>query len=295
MKKVFCFLASFVLSYLSAFCQDDLLKQLETASEPQTDYTIATFKSIRLINSHTIETIANKNLDFRISHRFGRLNTGFYEMFGLDQAVIRFGLDYGISDRLTVGIGRNTIQKAIDGYIKFKVLRQSKGKKKMPISLTFVGTMAVNGLKSEPEKPLSLTNRLAYTTQMLIARKFGERVSLQLSPTWVHKNLVPLQKDQNDILAIGTVGRFKITKRLALTAEYFYQLPGENTKHFDNSLSLGMDLETGGHVFQLHFTNSRAMIEKGFITETVGNWSKGDIFFGFNITRNFDFRGKKKW
>jgi hypothetical protein len=128
---------------------------------------------------------------------------------------------------------------------------------------------------------------------MIIARKFSDKLSLQLSPTMIHRNLVLTTEDENDVYAIGTAGRYKLTKRTALNAEYFYVLPGETADNFYNSLSVGFDIETGGHVFQLHLTNSQGMIEKFFIPANAGRWSKGDIYFGFNISRVFSLKKKK--
>jgi hypothetical protein len=301
-KKITVFIVLMTVLGLMAKAQDttgtDLLAELEkeTAQDEaaQTKYATATFKTTRLVGGHSSENVAKGVMDVKISHRFGTINKGGYELFGLDNATMRMGFDYGITNYLMVGIGRSTYQKTYDAFFKIKLLRQSTGKRKMPISLSYVPTIAYKTLKFEnPEQNNYATSRLYYTHQLIIARKFSDKLSLQLMPTLVHRNLVSLQKDPNDIVAIGIGGRQKITKRLSLNAEYYYQLPQFKLQGTTNSLSVGFDIETGGHVFQLHFTNSQGMNERTFITETTGQWEKGDILFGFNISRVFTI-GKRR-
>lgn len=290
-------LAILFLVFNSAFSQDDLLNSLETDSGPEINYTTATFKSTRVVNGQSIERMKQKQLDFRISHRFGRINSGAYELWGLDQSHVHFSLEYGLNDWIMLGVGRGTYEKTFDGFAKFSLLRQSSGARNMPVSVSFLSSMAVNAIKfTDPDRPNYFSSRMSYTHQLLVARKFGPRLSAQLSPTVVHKNLVISELDQNDTYALGIGGRAKITRRLSLNAEYFYVVNPINNYQSSttyNPLSIGIDLETGGHVFQLMFTNSLAMIEKGFITETTGRWTKGDIHFGFNISRVFSFKKSK--
>ena len=273
----------------------DLMDRLEIeTTNSTTDYAAATFKSSRLINGHTIETLGKSVLDVKISHRFGTLNNGAYQLFGLDNATMRMGLDFGIANTLMVGIGRSTYQKTFDAFFKIKILRQSSGKKKMPISVSYVPTIAIRTLDwGDSINKYPFSSRVSYTHQLIIARKFSEALSLQIMPTFIHRNLSPLIAEPNDLLAIGIGGRQKLTKRTSFNVEYYYMLPGYKIKGTTNSLSVGFDIETGGHVFQLHFTNTRAMTEKNFISETTGKWQKGDILFGFNISRVFNI-GKKK-
>lgn len=268
----------------------DLMAQLEkeSAAVEETNYTTATFKTTRLVDGHTVENVGKGVLDVKISHRFGTLSNGAYELFGLDNATMRMGLDYGITKYLMVGIGRSTFQKTFDAFFKLKLLRQSTGKRKMPVTVSYVPTIAVRTLKWEdPSRKNYFSSRLSFTHQLIIGRKFSEGTSLQIMPTYVHRNLATLANDPNDLLAIGIGGRQKLTKRISLNAEYYYQIPGYKIEGTTNALAVGFDIETGGHVFQLHFTNSRAMTEKNFITETTGKWEKGDILFGFNISRVF--------
>jgi len=264
------------------------MDMLTESEEQQTEYTYATFKATRIINGQSIENPPKGALNFVISHHFGRINDGWYEFWGLDQANIRLGFEYGLTDWLAIGVGRTSVEKTYDGSIKVKFLRQSKGMRNMPISLSYYGDMSCTSVKwQEPERENYFTSRLEYLHQLLIARKFGNSVSLQLIPTYIHRNLVETKADQNDVFAVGAGGRVKITTRLAITGEYYYVLPGQTADDFYNSFSIGLDLETGGHVFQVYLTNSQGLIGQQFIAETTGQWGKGDIHIGFNINRTF--------
>jgi Membrane bound beta barrel domain (DUF5777) len=273
--------------------EQDLLSLL--GEENPVIYSSATFKSTRVINGQSIENVGAGDLDFRISHRFGTFNSGIHKMFGLDLASMRLGLEYGVNDRLMVGIGRSNVNEEVDAFAKYKILRQiESGPKKMPISVSYFASVVMRGTAwSNPDQTNYFTSRLYYCHQLLIARKFNEHFSLQITPTFVHRNLVQTKADYHDILAIGYGGRYKVTRRLAINGEYFQLLGNRLPSTAQNSLSVGVDLETGGHVFQLHVTNSSSMNEKGFITETTGQWGKGDIQFGFNISRVFTIKEKK--
>jgi hypothetical protein len=294
--KYFKFLifSLFLSSNTFLFSQDDLMNMLDANAEPETNYTTATFKSTRVVNGHSIERMREKQLDFRISHRFGRINTGTYELWGLDQSNVHFSLEYGVKDWIMFGVGRGTYEKTFDGFTKISLLRQSTGAVNMPVSVSLFGSAALNSVKwANPERTNYFSSRMAYSYQVLVGRKFGPRISAQLSPTMVHRNLVPTELDPNDTYALGLGGRLKLTSRLSLNAEYFYVINPLNNYPSSatyNPLAIGIDLETGGHVFQLMFTNSLAMVEKGFITETTGRWGKGDIHFGFNISRVFSLK-----
>ena len=277
----------------TVFAQDDLLSLVEE-DKPQTEYIKASFKTTRVINSHSLENVAPGVLDMKISHRFGPLNGGAYELFGLDAATIRIGLDYGINDRLMVGAGRSSVQKTFDGFVKYKLLRQSTGLKNMPVTLIWFSGIYLNSLKwQNPERDNYFSSRISYAHQLIVGRKFSEGFTLQLMPSVVHRNLVPNPDVKHDVFAVGIAGRQKLTRRLAINAEYYYVLPDQLSEQFKNSLAIGFDIETGGHVFQLHFTNSTSMVENGFIAENTGSWGKGDIRFGFNIARVFTIKKPK--
>lgn len=294
MRLRIIFLLVIFLPALASYSQD-IDKLLEEATGSDTEYTTATFKSTRILNGHSIERMPEGQLDFRISHRFGQFNSGAYNLWGLDQANIHFGLDYGITNWIMVGIGRGTYEKTYDGSIKLSILRQSKGKKNMPISLSYFTSIAINTLKTDLPK-LYFWDRASYVHQLLIARKFNERFSLEINPTYVHRNMVGTEMDPNDVWSVGAGARFKLTSRISINAEYYYVIPPINdfrtTKTY-NPLAIGFDLETGGHVFQIMLTNSLAMIEKGFIGETTSKWNDAGIHLGFNISRVFGLKRAK--
>lgn len=286
-----------------------LLDELDSAQNGKPEIVENAFKSTRVVNAHSLETLPGGVLDFRISHRFGTLNSGAYEFFGLDNSNIRLALEYGISDRLMIGAGRSSFEKFYDGFVKYKILRQKSGKGAMPFTLIYFGSAGINTLKDDQfegagvysnnyqrqaGRDIKLNDRLTYVHQLIIGRKISELFSLQLMPTIIHRNLVTTAEEQNDVYAAGVGGRIKLTSRVSFNADYFYLLPGETADNFKSPLSIGFDIETGGHVFQLHFSNSRTMVEKGFITETTGDLFKGDIHFGFNISRVFSLTDRSK-
>ncbi|WP_456459275.1 DUF5777 family beta-barrel protein [Reichenbachiella sp.] len=283
----------FLFCSFSVFAQDDLMSLL--AEEEKDQEVEATFKSTRLISGQTTEMRSAGILDFVISHRFGTVNQGIEQFYGLDDAYIRLGLDYGVTDRLNVGIGRSSFQKVVDGSIKYKILIQQTGKKSVPVSLVAFTSLAIktgDGAFSDPTIDHPFSDRLYSTFQLLLSRKMNTNLSLQFMPTFIHRNLVPSGEYPNDVIALGVGGRYKISKRVAINAEWFPQVT-EKGPEVTNALSFGVDIETGGHVFQIHLTNSRSMIEQGFISETTGSWSDGDIHIGFNISRVFDLTPNK--
>ena len=266
--------------------EQDLLSLL--GREETTEYAAASFKTNRVINLHSLESTAAGVLDVKISHRFGYLSDGLYGLFGLDLATIRLGADYGITDKLTIGAGRSSYEKSYDGFIKYKLYRQSTGLREMPVTIAILGTACIETIKWEhPERENLASSRYYYAGQLIIGRKFSDGFSFQVSPTLVHRNLVETNEEHNDVFALGFAGRMKLNKRLSLNAEYIYLFPNQVAEGIYNSFSIGFDIETGGHVFQLHFTNSASMVERGFVAESNGNWADGDIHFGFNISRVF--------
>jgi len=267
----------------------------DSNDDSETREVTATFKSTRLVNGHTTEMRPSGVLEFIISHRFGRLNEGVGQLFGLDDSQVRIALEYGIWDKLNVGFGRSSVGKILDGFLKYQVLRQTKSGKMVPISLTAFTSVAVAtgpGAFLESSIDNKFSQRLSYSYQLLAARKMNSNLSLQVMPTMIHRNYVFTAEDPNDVFALGFGGRYKLTNRLTLNAEYYHQL-AEHSDEYYNSFSIGFDIETGGHVFQLHLTNSRSMIEKGFVAETSGRWSDGAIHYGFNISRVFNLKAKK--
>jgi len=267
--------------------EESLLNGIEP-NAPKKEYVTSAFKSSRVINGHSMELIGKGVLDVRILHRFGRINDGVSELFGLDQASMRLGFDYGLGNSLTVGAGRTTFKKELDAFIKWRPVRQAKGGSLF--SWVLVSGISVYTLKnSDPQNETKLSSRIGYYYQSIIGRKFTERFSLQLSPTLVHRNKVA-ENDVNDIYALGIGGRFKLSKRTAFVVDYFPVLNRPANSTTTNSLSIGFDIETGGHVFQLHFSNSTGMNERAFITDTHDSWGKGEIRFGFNLSRVFSVK-----
>ena len=279
----------------TAQAQDDLLGQLEqqTTDPQRRELVAATFKGTHIVNSQSVETPGEGTLAFLIQHRFGTLNSGAYNFFGLDQAELRLSFEYGITSRLTAGVGRSSQDKLFDGFLKYRALQQSTGAKAMPVSVTLFASSAITTLKfNNPIAERTTGSRVNYTYQALIARKFSPNLSVQLMPTLVHRNYVATSSMQNDVYAMGAALRQKLTKRTALTADYFYLLPGSTADNFRNALGVGVDIETGGHVFQLHLTNSRGMTESLFVPQTDGDFFNGDIYFGFTVARNFTIKSQ---
>ena len=277
------------ISTLSAFSQDDLLNMIPENHTPEP--VTGTFKANRIINGQSIETVAAHHLDYRVSHRFGTINSGSYQLFGLDQGYIYMGFDYGITDNLMIGLGRSSEQKMINLYAKMKVLRQ-KTEGGTPFSITLMGEAYADMLRYPVEDGRTNLSKYSYMAQALIARKMNERLSLQLSPTYLYRNRNNENGESNGIFSVGIAGRYKLNKRTAFVGEYFYVLPNQLNAKYKDALSFGFDFETGGHVFSLHFTNSTGMISKQFIAETTDTWADGGIHFGFNLGRSFGL-GKK--
>jgi hypothetical protein len=267
---------SFLLLNLSSFAQDE-----------NSSYAYKTFKDTRLINGQTIETEEKGVLKFIISHRFGTIDGGIDELFGLDIANIRLGFDYGITDRLMVGIGRSNVTlKPLDAYIKYKLLLQQESR--MPITLTLYSSVGTN----LDQDSGSFQNKSFFTFHPIVGRKFSDRFSLQLSPSLVLRNSETLVDDKTLAIALGVGGKYQITKTLAILGEYFFAFPNQLVEGYYNSVGIGLEIETHGHIFQLNFTNSVGMTEKVFITDTRDDSFDGKIRFGFNITRKFRVGGR---
>ncbi len=292
---ILCITCLFLLNIVHA--QDSTLLKIladSSAVNKQTTNVKGTFKGTQFINMETIEAPAQGALNFLIMHRFGAINSGAYNFFGLDVATIRFGLDYGLTGRLSIGFGRSSIDKNFDGHIKYKLLLQTDGSNKMPVTVDLLGTID-NYTQQYPDKSyLNATYRTSYTTQLLIARKF-KYFSLQVTPTWLHSNLVPTVNDASDVFALSIGARVKLTNRMSILGEYNYLPDGQvvSTPAY-NSMSFAWEMETGGHVFQLVFSNSQGMVEPYYLTKTTNSWTNGGIYFGFNISRNFNLTKHSK-
>jgi len=282
--------------------QDELEDLLNSsAEEKKSEHTIATFKTTRIINAHSIETVKKKSLDIRITHRFGDIGGiggGVHTLYGFDNATdVRIAFEYGITDYLTVGLGRSKgaaiIRELIDGHIKYRLLRQTVNDK-IPLSITLLESTALTYMQSSvdtfSEAYFSqFAHRFSYVTQVIIGRKFHDRFSLQIMPTYIYRNYVE-RLDENGIFALGLAGRAKLTKSFGIIADYFYvfsQFRQNKPDEYYNPLSVGFEIETGGHVFHVNFTNSKGIIENQFLPYTTSSWTKGGFRFGFTISRVF--------
>lgn len=303
--KLLFLVIPFSVFSIEIYAQDttNLMNQLlKESATNKTFYTQSTFQYTHVINGQSVENLPKNVLDVRILHRFGPLSSGIYNFFGLDYSPfnVKVGFDYGITNNIMVGIAHSGYQKTYDGFFKVKLLKQSTGAVNMPISVSFAPTVTISTLKREQIDPSVKLDpgenleRASYVLQLLIARKFSEGFSLQISPTFIHADNMSYYHPDRDIFAIGIAGRQKISKRLAVNAEYFYQLPGTQAPGTHNVLAFGIDIGTGGHVFELQFSNSFGLTEKSFITETSGAWDKGDALFGFNISRVFQLGEKHR-
>lgn len=292
---IYCFLFCFA-NLLPA--QDDSLSiddLLNFGDEETTNYAKASFKTNRVINLHSLENTSPGVMDLKISHRFGTVNQGLYDIFGLDVAQMRIGYDLGLTDRLVIGGGRSNFQKVFDGYVKYKLLRQQSGKRNVPVTAAVIAGMGLRTDKFEdPDRINYFWARAYYNFHLLLGRKFSESFSLQLTPSMIHRNLTKTELDKNDVYALGIGVRQKLNRRVAINVEYIYVFPDQMVTEYVNSLSVGFDIETGGHVFQLHFTNSQGMNEKAFITETISDWRDFQFHFGFNLSRVFTLWNPKQ-
>lgn len=283
MITIFCLLAT------GSLAQDStMISQIEDEAAPEP--VSGAFKSTRVINAHSIEMLAKGNLDFRIMHRFGFVSDGIRQFFGLDAASMRMSFDYGITNHLSIGIGRSTFRKELDGFIKARLVQQTKGTVRRPFSVIIAAgsTMHTEQYFTTP-KP-STVQRLGYYVQLVAGRKFSRNFSMQLSPIFVHTNLPATIGDPQGVFAMGLGARYAISPRTAITFDYHH--PFASLAESTDPLSLGLDISTGGHTFQLQFSNSTGMNERAYITQTTGNFFKGDIRFGFNLSRIFRVGGR---
>ena len=296
----YVFFAFIFMNVSFAQGQEDLMAELNKSLPKEQGFRSSTFKGTKLVNLHTVETLGIGTLEFRIAHRFGDFSSGANNLWGLDgPATIQFHLDYAVTDRLMVGVGRASYNKMFDAFAKYKWLRQTTDNR-MPVTLTLLGSMNVTS-NIDPNKALNgadryqyFSSRVAYLAQAMIARKFNSNFSLQVSPLYIHYNMLSALTDQNDIFAVGVSSRYKITGSLALTGEYIYRVNkySRDFNLYHNALSLGFDLETGGHVFQVFVTNSIGINEVSVVPYTESSWSKSQFRLGFNISRVFGLTHK---
>lgn len=268
-------------------------EQLDPPKSPA-DFVYGTFNSTRIINGQSTLNPTSGSLYFIISHQFGRINEGSYNFYGLDRSTIRLGFEYGLTDFIGIGIGRSSMNKTFDGFAKINLLRQDKGLHKMPFSVTAYSNISATSLKwNDPLVNYSFKNRVKYVSQLLISRKFGTSLSLQIAPTYIHQNPISTSFEDKNIFALGFSGREKIGKKTSVVFEYYYLLNDYFSDHYQNSFSIGYNIETLGHIFQIFLTNSQGLNDEAFIARTNGKWQNGDIHIGFNIYREFQIRKMK--
>lgn len=311
LKKSF-FIFVLILTSISTFSQDDLLDLVTDKKEEPPQKVYATFKTVKIGNAQTIETVKKNHLDFRISHRFGNIyntdlsnpinNTG-QTFLGFEGANdIRFSFDYGLTNDITIGIGRSKMNHIIDGSLKWKILKQTSNFS-MPISLAFFSSTGythdlTSTIYSGVIKDFTTNeaHRFNYFNQLIIACKVNGWLSLELLPSYMHRNFIKEKLntsngsyDVNGFFSIGFGGRIKLNKRVSFVGDYFYNVASfyQNNKSAFNPLALGFEIETGGHVFSLIFTNAGGLIENNFIPNTTDSWAKGQVKFGFCISRTF--------
>jgi len=282
MKKVFNIIV--IIIPLIVFSQEDLL--LEIDNKEDNYFEQSAFKGLKIVNFESTKMVTKKELYFVVSHRFSSIENGIDDFFGLDQAVTRLNFVYGLSDGINIGISRSSFQKVYDASLKYRMLRQKKNG--FPFTIVGYHSFTINTALEKDNLPkLEFKHRLGYTSQLLISRKFSKKMSLQLVPTLFHENYVTIDNQNNTQYAIGIGGRHKLSNRWSINIDYGMHLNRATGSPFKNPLSIGFDLETGGHVFQLHFTNSQQMNANGFLGNATGDWRDGDIFFGFNLSRVF--------
>ena len=279
MKKLILLL---LLLPLASFSQDDLLNGIDTISGKEK--VSAAFKGLKIVNLESTKLAAKGDLYFIVAHRFGSVKDGFEGFFGLDNANTQLKFVYGLTDWLTISGARSDF--AYDFSTKYTLFNQTTDG--FPVSIAGFTSLAINNTLKESLYPkLTFDNRLTYVQQLLISRKYSEKLSLEIAPTIFHENFVDNPQQDNTQYAIGIGGRYKLSKRWSLNIDYAAHLNRASNSLYKNPLSVGFDLDTGGHVFQMHFTSSQGIHEAGFLGQTTGDWTKGDVFFGFNLLRVF--------
>jgi hypothetical protein len=265
-----------------AVAQEDLLAGVDsTATKEKVE---SAFKALKIVNLESTKLAAKGDFYFIVAHRFASVETGFEGFYGLDNAVTQLKFTYGVTDWLTASLARSEL--AYDVSAKYTLWPQIKDG--FPVTIAGFNSIAFNNTLKESAYPnMEFSDRVSYVTQLLISRKFSDKLSLELAPSYFHENFVLDDAQDNSQFALGMGGRYKFAKRWSFNIDYAAHLNRADNSPFKNPLSVGFDLETGGHVFQMHFTNSQAMHEAGFLGNTTGDWAEGDIYFGFNLLRVF--------
>ncbi len=274
----------FILFPVMALSQDDLLNEIDKVEEDKS--VSSAFKSLKIVNIESTKLVAKGDFWLVISHRFGYINNGIEDFFGLDFANTRIQGVYGISNKFNVQISRDKFNKAYEGALKYTIFSQKKDG--FPFEISGFNSIALNTALDKSNLPkIAFNDRIAYVNQLLISKKFNDGLSLQIAPTYSHENFVEDNNQKNSQISLGIGGRAKLTKRVSVNFDYVANFSRAESSGFKDPIGIGFDIETGGHVFQLFFTNARASHENGYISNTLGNFFKGDISFGFNLVRVF--------
>lgn len=306
LMPAFCWIPLLLIVGSNCCAQDDLMKMLENDSTLAEKKASAIFRSTKIINAQSTKTIQAKSTVFRIAHRFGDIGAqdGKHTLYGFDNSSnIRFSFDYGITDKLMVGIGRSKVKEHLDASIKYKLLEQSSIKM-IPVAVALFSNVAFTPMKDPFNVWTKTIYRLSYAYQVILARNFFSIFSFELLPTIVHRNAVLDEinennntVDQNTLFSLGAAGKIRITKNISVVADYFYTFSKyrkNNSKTpYYAPLGIGLEVETGGHVFHLNITNSAGIIENNFIPDTNSSWEDVEIKLGFNISRIFYFVNPK--
>lgn len=279
----------FIFGFANA--QDDLFKSLDSIQTKEKSITPYAFKGLQICNMQSTKLPVKGEWYILISHRFGDVTNGLDNFFGLDEAITKIGTIYGITNWLSFGLSRHRNNKNYELATKYRFASQiDEG---FPVTIVGYNTMDIRSDKLDVFYPKAkFENRLAYTSQLIVSRKFSEAISLEVNSIFVHNNLYDDLTEQRNLFLLGAGGRCKLSKRMSLNLEYAARLNLDKniTDPYHNPLSLGLDIETGGHVFQMVFSNSQPMNDVTVNSKTQGNWDfkkGGSIYFGFNLYRVF--------
>lgn len=282
-KKVLVILSSIFLIN-TGYAQEDLLDELVSETK-STAFESPAFKAFKIGNLQSTKVAAKGDTYMYVSHRFGSLKKGVNTFFGLDEANTKIQMIYGVLDGFQVGLSRESLRKTFAGSAKLRLVAQGHN---FPLNVVAYGTANINTQLSNKQYPgLRYRDRFSYASQLLISRRLSKSISLEIAPTYVRQNLVfeSFQKHDQMIMAVG--GRFKVSKRTSINIDYAYNFSRHKSSIYKDPLTVGLDIETGGHIFQLLFSNAQSTNEPGFLSNAEGDWSKREIFFGFNIVRVF--------
>ena len=274
-----------LLIYSFSFSQGNLLKELESESENKTSNEISAFKAIKIVNTQSTKQASEKELYLYVSHRFGSVNGGIKTLFGLDIANTKIELLYGLSNNLQIGFSRESLKKTYALNAKYNLTTQTS---KLPFTSSFYVSYNYNSSLNEDIYPnLNNSDRNFFFGQLLLSKSFSDKISLQLSPSYAKKGFTETIFEQEDNLILGVASSYRISNRLAFNIEYSANLDRPEISPFSDVLSFGIDIETGGHVFQLLFSNTQTIDDVSVMTDAEGSWKDGEIYFGFNILRVF--------